>query len=38
MRSGTLGVAYVVFACDEPSLFKLMFGPAIEQKPAYIRA
>ena len=33
-----LGVAYVVFACDEPSLFKLMFGPAIEQKPAYIRA
>jgi AcrR family transcriptional regulator len=30
-----LGVAYVVFACDEPSLFKLMFGPAIEQKPAY---
>ena len=30
-----LGVAYVVFACDEPSLFKLMFGPAIEQKPTY---
>ena len=30
-----LGVAYVVFACDEPSLFKLMFGPAIEQKPAH---
>jgi AcrR family transcriptional regulator len=30
-----LGVAYVVFACDEPSLFKLMFGPAIEQKPTH---
>jgi len=30
-----LGVAYVVFACDEPSLFKLMFGPAIEEKPAH---
>src|SRR5215510_3991982 len=30
-----LGVAYVMFACDEPSLFKLMFGPAIEQKPTH---
>ena len=27
-----LGVAYVLFARDEPSLFKLMFGPAIEKK------
>src|SRR5215831_9732799 len=24
---GALGVAYVIFARDEPSLFKLMFGP-----------
>jgi len=30
-----LGVAYVVFACDEPSLFKLMFGPMIEKKSAH---
>jgi AcrR family transcriptional regulator len=30
-----LGVAYVVFARDEPSLFKLMFGPAIETKSAH---
>jgi len=30
-----LGVAYVVFACEEPSLFKLMFGPAIETKSAH---
>src|SRR5215469_14287602 len=36
-RSGlaALGVAYVVFARDEPSLFKLMFGPAIEQKSVH---
>ena len=36
-RSGlaALGVAYVVFARDEPSLFKLMFGPAIETKAAH---
>ena len=27
-----LGVAYVLFACDQPSLFKLMFGPMIEKK------
>src|SRR5215471_8129307 len=26
------GVAYVVFAHDEPSLFKLMFGPTIQNK------
>src|SRR5215831_7851 len=30
-----LGVAYVLFARDEPSLFKLMFGPAIERKFAH---
>ena len=30
-----LGVAYVVFARDEPNLFKLMFGPAIETKSAH---
>ena len=30
-----LGVAYVLFARDEPSLFKLMFGPAIETKSAH---
>jgi AcrR family transcriptional regulator len=30
-----LGVAYVVFARDEPSLFKLMFGPAIERKSTH---
>ena len=30
-----LGVAYVLFARDEPSLFKLMFGPAIEKKSAH---
>ena len=30
-----LGVAYVLFARDEPSLFKLMFGPAIEAKSAH---
>jgi AcrR family transcriptional regulator len=32
---GALGVAYVLFARDEPSLFKLMFGPAIERKSAH---
>jgi AcrR family transcriptional regulator len=32
---GALGVAYVVFARDEPSLFRLMFGPAIEQKSVH---
>jgi AcrR family transcriptional regulator len=32
---GALGVAYVAFARDEPSLFKLMFGPAIEQKSVH---
>jgi hypothetical protein len=30
-----LGVAYVLFACDQPSLFKLMFGPMIEQKSGH---
>ena len=30
-----LGVAYVVFACDQPSLFKLMFGPMIDQKSGH---
>jgi AcrR family transcriptional regulator len=30
-----LGVAYVLFARDEPSLFKLMFGPTIEHKSAH---
>jgi len=30
-----LGVAYVLFACDQPSLFKLMFGPTIEKKSGY---
>jgi hypothetical protein len=30
-----LGVAYVLFARDEPSLFKLMFGLAIEKKSAH---
>jgi AcrR family transcriptional regulator len=30
-----LGVAYVLFAREEPSLFRLMFGPAIEQKSAH---
>src|SRR5499433_2789784 len=30
-----LGVAYVLFACDQPSLFKLMFGPTIEKKSAH---
>jgi AcrR family transcriptional regulator len=30
-----LGVAYVLFACDQPSLFKLMFGPMIEKKTAH---
>src|SRR5215831_3058467 len=30
-----LGVAYVLFACDEPSLFKLMFGPSIEKKSTH---
>src|SRR5215467_9614279 len=28
-----LGVAYVLFACDQPNLFKLMFGPTIEKNP-----
>ena len=32
---GALGVAYVVFAREEPSLFKLMFGPSIEKKSAH---
>ena len=30
-----LGVAYVLFACDQPSLFKLMFGPMIEKKTGH---
>jgi AcrR family transcriptional regulator len=30
-----LGVAYVLFAREQPSLFKLMFGPMIEQKSGY---
>jgi len=30
-----LGVAYVLFARDQPSLFKLMFGPTIENKSAH---
>src|SRR6516225_1044702 len=30
-----LGVAYVLFACDQPSLFKLMFGPTVENKSAH---
>ena len=30
-----LGVAYVLFARDQPSLFKLMFGPAIESKSGH---
>ena len=30
-----LGIAYVVFARDKPSLFKLMFGPTIETKSAH---
>src|SRR5262249_4551094 len=30
--SAALGVAYVLFACDQPSLFKLMFVPMIEKK------
>jgi AcrR family transcriptional regulator len=34
-RLCALGVAYVAFARDEPSLFKLMFGPAIEKKSAH---
>src|SRR5215471_11529752 len=34
-RLAALGVAYVLFARDEPSLFKLMFGPAIEKKSAH---
>ena len=29
------GVAYVLFACKQPSLFKLMFGPMIEQKSGH---
>ena len=29
------GVAYVLFACDQPGLFKLMFGPTIEQKSGH---
>src|SRR5215813_8897160 len=36
-----LGVAYVLFARDHPSLFKLMFGPTVEKKtghPAFGRA
>jgi AcrR family transcriptional regulator len=30
-----LGVAYVLFACDQPNLFKLMFGPTIEKKSGH---
>src|SRR5215472_8272780 len=30
-----LGVAYVLFARDQPSLFKLMFGPMIEKKTGH---
>src|SRR5499427_5454071 len=30
-----LGVAYVLFACDRPSLFRLMFGPMIEKKAGH---
>src|SRR5215469_14803172 len=30
-----LGVAYVLFAQEQPSLFKLMFGPTIEQKSGH---
>jgi AcrR family transcriptional regulator len=30
-----LGVAHVLFACDQPSLFKLMFGPMIEKKTGH---
>jgi AcrR family transcriptional regulator len=30
-----LGVAYVLFARDEPSLFKLIFGPTIEKKSGH---
>jgi len=30
-----LGVAYVLFARDQPSLFKLMFGPMIEKKSGH---
>ena len=30
-----LGVAYVLFARDEPSLFKLMFGSSVEKKSAH---
>jgi len=30
-----LGVAYVLFARDHPSLFKLMFGPTIEKKSGH---
>ena len=30
-----LGAAYVLFACDHPSLFKLMFGPTIEKKSGH---
>jgi AcrR family transcriptional regulator len=30
-----LGVAYVLFAREQPSLFKLMFGPTIEQKSGH---
>ena len=29
---GALGVAYVLFAREQPSLFKLMFGPTIAEK------
>src|SRR6516225_10440444 len=30
-----LGVAYVLFACDQPSLLKLMFGLTIEKKSGH---
>src|SRR5215469_18030268 len=30
-----LGVAYVLFAREQPSLFKLMFGPTIEKKSGH---
>ena len=32
---GALGVAYVLFAREQPSLFKLMFRPMIEQKSGH---
>src|ERR1700710_2248552 len=29
------GVVYVAFACEQPNLFKLMFGPAIADKASH---